>query len=185
MASKQGILTDWPWKSLGSFKVYIQLLNVLSTTIFSTLATILTTILPLSPSQFPVSIYLYVHIITIIIINLIYRLHIYKYIYSFICRAAKVWLYVNVVEINGMAAIVHPFAEHVVYALLFAIPLLVTVLTCTASLTSLSSYVLYVDFMNNLGHCNFELLPKSFFSYIPPLKYLIYTPSWVHIYIHV
>ncbi|KAK1583893.1 hypothetical protein Q3G72_027949 [Acer saccharum] len=36
----------------------------------------------------------------------------------------------------------------------------------------------YIDFMNNMGHCNFELIPNSLFSIFPPLKYLIYTPSF-------
>ncbi|KAJ4906935.1 Protein CER1-like 2 [Raphanus sativus] len=32
--------------------------------------------------------------------------------------------------------------------------------------------------MNYLGHCNFELIPRSFFSLFPPLKFLCYTPSF-------
>ncbi|KAF4395290.1 hypothetical protein F8388_001677 [Cannabis sativa] len=39
-------------------------------------------------------------------------------------------------------------------------------------------YITYIDFMNNLGHCNFELIPKWFFSLFPLLKYLMYTPSF-------
>ncbi|MBA0694758.1 hypothetical protein Goari_005031 [Gossypium aridum] len=31
--------------------------------------------------------------------------------------------------------------------------------------------------MNNMGHCNFELIPNWVFSIFPPLKYLMYTPS--------
>uniref|UniRef100_A0A3Q7FLL6 Uncharacterized protein n=1 Tax=Solanum lycopersicum TaxID=4081 RepID=A0A3Q7FLL6_SOLLC len=32
--------------------------------------------------------------------------------------------------------------------------------------------------MNNMGHCNFEIIPKWMFSTFPPLKYLMYTPSY-------
>ncbi|PHT95272.1 Protein CER1-like 1 [Capsicum annuum] len=32
--------------------------------------------------------------------------------------------------------------------------------------------------MNLMGHCNFELIPKWMFSIFPPLKYLMYTPSY-------
>jgi aldehyde decarbonylase len=38
-------------------------------------------------------------------------------------------------------------------------------------------YIAYIDFMNNMGHCNFELVPKWIFQAFPPLKYLMYTPS--------
>ncbi|KAF8388519.1 hypothetical protein HHK36_027194 [Tetracentron sinense] len=39
--------------------------------------------------------------------------------------------------------------------------------------------VAYIDFMNNMGHCNIELVPKRLFHMLPPLKYLMYTPSFV------
>ncbi|XP_022964365.1 protein ECERIFERUM 1-like [Cucurbita moschata] len=77
-----------------------------------------------------------------------------------------------------ITSVTHPFAEHIVYFLLFAIPLLTTVLTETASIVSFSLYVMFIDFMNNMGHCNFELVPKILFIIFPPLKYLIYTPSY-------
>ncbi|OAY49483.1 very-long-chain aldehyde decarbonylase CER1 [Manihot esculenta] len=77
-----------------------------------------------------------------------------------------------------ITAVVHPFAEIVVYFILFAIPLIGVVLTGTASLVVIFGYVFYIDFMNNLGHCNFEIIPKSLFSVLPPLKYLFYTASF-------
>ncbi|KAL8495776.1 hypothetical protein ACS0TY_019764 [Phlomoides rotata] len=77
-----------------------------------------------------------------------------------------------------ITSVTHPFAEHISYFLLFAIPTVGTVFTGTASLVSLFGYITYVDFMNNLGHCNFEIIPKSLFSTFPPLKYLMYTPSF-------
>ena len=51
------------------------------------------------------------------------------------------------------------------------------ILTGTASSASIVGYVTYVDFMNNMGHCNFEFIPKWLFSLFPPLKFLMYTPS--------
>jgi aldehyde decarbonylase len=76
-----------------------------------------------------------------------------------------------------MAAVIHPFAEHIAYYMLFAIPFLTTMFTGAASMASTFGYITYIDFMNNLGHCNYELIPKWLFSIFPPLKYLIYTPS--------
>ncbi|XP_047965877.1 very-long-chain aldehyde decarbonylase CER1-like isoform X2 [Salvia hispanica] len=76
-----------------------------------------------------------------------------------------------------ITSVIHPFAEHIAYFLLFAIPLLGTVITGTASLSSQFGYITYIDFMNNMGHCNFEFIPKWLFSIFPPLKYFMYTPS--------
>ncbi|KAM3394402.1 very-long-chain aldehyde decarbonylase CER1 [Capsicum galapagoense] len=77
-----------------------------------------------------------------------------------------------------ITSVIHPFAEHIAYFLLFAIPLFTTVLTRTASIVSFGGYITYIDFMNNMGHCNFEIIPKWMFSSFPPLKYLMYTPSY-------
>ncbi|KAB8653882.1 hypothetical protein FH972_026177 [Carpinus fangiana] len=77
-----------------------------------------------------------------------------------------------------ITSVIHPFAEHIAYFILFAIPLLTTMLTGTASIASFVGYVTYIDFMNNLGHCNYELIPKWVFSIFPPLKYFMYTPSF-------
>ncbi|KAG8653756.1 hypothetical protein MANES_05G059900v8 [Manihot esculenta] len=77
-----------------------------------------------------------------------------------------------------ITAVIHPFAEIVVYVILFTIPSIGLALTRTASIVVVFGYVFYVDFMNNLGHCNFEIIPKSLFSVLPPLKYLFYTASF-------
>ncbi|GJT11737.1 protein eceriferum 1 [Tanacetum coccineum] len=77
-----------------------------------------------------------------------------------------------------MAAVIHPFAEHIAYYALFAIPLLTTAFTGTVSILGATLYVTYLDTMNNLGHCNFELIPKPLFDMFPPLKYIMYTPSY-------
>ncbi|KFK42594.1 hypothetical protein AALP_AA1G015600 [Arabis alpina] len=77
-----------------------------------------------------------------------------------------------------ITSVIHPFAEHIAYFMLFAIPLLTTLLTKTASIASFAGYLIYIDFMNNMGHCNFELVPKRLFHLFPPLKFLCYTPSF-------
>lgn len=77
------------------------------------------------------------------------------------------------------AAVVHPFAEHIAYFMLFSIPMLTVTLTGIGSIVSFAGYVTYIDFMNNLGHCNFELIPNKLFSIFPPLKHLMYTPTYV------
>ncbi|XP_038682649.1 very-long-chain aldehyde decarbonylase CER1-like [Tripterygium wilfordii] len=77
-----------------------------------------------------------------------------------------------------ITSVIHPFAEIMAYFLLFSIPIFGAVLNGTASMTSVCGYLLFLDFMNYMGHCNFELFPKWLFSIFPPIKYLIYTPSF-------
>ncbi|XP_024993157.1 protein ECERIFERUM 1-like [Cynara cardunculus var. scolymus] len=77
-----------------------------------------------------------------------------------------------------ITSVIHPFAEHMAYFALFAIPLTTISLTRTASLAAFGGYVTFIDIMNNMGHCNFELIPKSVFAIFPPLKYIMYTPSY-------
>ncbi|XP_058079594.1 very-long-chain aldehyde decarbonylase GL1-4-like [Magnolia sinica] len=77
-----------------------------------------------------------------------------------------------------ITAVIHPFAEMVLYFMLFTIPQLTAALMGTASISAIAGYFTYIDFMNNMGHCNFELVPKLLFSMCPPLKYLMYTPSY-------
>ncbi|RZC49441.1 hypothetical protein C5167_017860 [Papaver somniferum] len=76
------------------------------------------------------------------------------------------------------AAVIHLFGEHLMYFLLFTIPLLTMHLTGTASVVGFAGYITYIDFMNNMGHCNFEFLPSSIFTTFPFLKYIFYTPSY-------
>ncbi|XP_028785540.1 very-long-chain aldehyde decarbonylase CER1 [Neltuma alba] len=77
-----------------------------------------------------------------------------------------------------ITSVIHPFAEHMAYFMLFAIPMYTTVITRTASIVSYAGYLIYIDFMNNLGHCNLELIPNSLFTFFPFLKYIMYTPSF-------
>ncbi|XP_042453335.1 very-long-chain aldehyde decarbonylase GL1-6-like [Zingiber officinale] len=77
-----------------------------------------------------------------------------------------------------ITSVIHPFAEELVYFLLFAIPLVTTALTGIISLAAGFGYLIYIDFMNYMGHCNFEMVPKWLFNAFPPLKYFMYTPSF-------
>ncbi|MED6179453.1 Very-long-chain aldehyde decarbonylase cer1 [Stylosanthes scabra] len=77
-----------------------------------------------------------------------------------------------------ITSVIHPFAEHIMYFVLFAIPKLTIVFTNTASVVAMVGYVTYIDFMNNMGHCNFEIIPTSLFRIFPPLKFFMYTPSF-------
>ncbi|KAI5016423.1 hypothetical protein ZWY2020_006274 [Hordeum vulgare] len=77
-----------------------------------------------------------------------------------------------------ITSVIHPFAELVAYELLFSIPMIACALTGTASIMTFELYMLYIDFMNNMGHCNFELVPAWLFKWFPPLKYFMYTPSF-------
>ncbi|XP_010539481.1 PREDICTED: protein CER1-like 2 [Tarenaya hassleriana] len=77
-----------------------------------------------------------------------------------------------------ITSVVHPFAEHIAYSLLFAIPVVTSSLCGNLSIVSMLGYLTYIDFMNNMGHCNFELFPRPLFSLFPPLKFLFYTPSF-------
>ncbi|XP_058224196.1 very-long-chain aldehyde decarbonylase CER1-like [Rhododendron vialii] len=77
-----------------------------------------------------------------------------------------------------ITSVIHPFAEHISYFLLFLIPMVTAALTGTSSLAAAFGYITYIDLMNNMGHCNFELIPKWLFSIFPPLKYMMYTPSY-------
>ncbi|PHT81325.1 hypothetical protein T459_14340 [Capsicum annuum] len=76
-----------------------------------------------------------------------------------------------------ITAVIHPFGELLAYYVLFSIPVFTTLFIGTASIASIGIYAMYVNFMNLMGHCNFEVIPKWMFSIFPPLKYLMYTPS--------
>ncbi|KAL5207284.1 hypothetical protein ABZP36_031719 [Zizania latifolia] len=109
-----------------------------------------------------------------------------EFLYYWLHRALHHhWLYARYhshhhasIVTEPITSVIHPFAEELVYFLLFAIPPLTTVATGTASVYTANGYLIYIDFMNYLGHCNFELVPKVLFDVFPPLKYLLYTPSF-------
>ncbi|XP_077252793.1 very-long-chain aldehyde decarbonylase GL1-5-like isoform X2 [Tasmannia lanceolata] len=77
-----------------------------------------------------------------------------------------------------ITSVIHPFVENLTYFVLFTIPLMTLSLSGTLSIVALAGYETYIDFMNNLGHCNFEIVPNRLFQIFPPLKYIMYTPSY-------
>ncbi|KAI3997503.1 hypothetical protein MKX01_008110 [Papaver californicum] len=77
-----------------------------------------------------------------------------------------------------ITSVIHPFGEHLMYFILFMIPLLTMVFTGTGSIIAFAGYITYIDFMNNMGHCNFEFVPSSLFTTFPFLKYILYTASY-------
>lgn len=68
---------------------------------------------------------------------------------------------------------VHPFMEHIVYTAVFAIPLLGPHFAGHTSVAMFYAYLIGFDFLNAIGHCNFEFMPQWFMT-IPGMKYLIY-----------
>ncbi|KAJ4831894.1 hypothetical protein Tsubulata_018101 [Turnera subulata] len=175
MASKPGILTDWPWKPLGSFKgerddqiLFTGILFYVFNRTFPqasglpfwrTDGMILIILLHVGPVEF---LYYWLH----------RALH-HHYLYSRYHSHHH-----SSIVTQPITSVIHPFAEHIAYFMLFAIPLLTSVFTGTASIASVFLYVIFIDFMNNMGHCNFELIPNWLFSIFPPLKYIMYTPSF-------
>lgn len=77
-----------------------------------------------------------------------------------------------------ITSVIHPFGEHIAYFVLFAIPLLTMAITGMGSIAVFAGYVTFIDFMNNMGHCNFEFIPKWIFKVFPFIKYLVYTPTY-------
>ncbi|TYG73254.1 hypothetical protein ES288_D04G086700v1 [Gossypium darwinii] len=212
MASKPGILTDWPWKPLGSFK-YIILVPLIAEHIYSFMVKdnkdIDVSKLALFPSMLwrmlhnqlwislsryriakgtnkivdkgiefdqwgnkyvPVGSHVpYWRLDGVIITIALHHHYLYSRYHSH---------HHSSIVTEPITSVIHPFAEHIAYFLLFSIPILTTVLTGTVSVIALAAYVTYLDFMNNMGHCNFELIPNWLFTLLPPLKYIIYTPSF-------
>ncbi|XP_074361190.1 very-long-chain aldehyde decarbonylase CER1-like [Apium graveolens] len=77
-----------------------------------------------------------------------------------------------------ISSVIHPFAEHIAYFMLFGTPIIATILSGTASIVSIFGYITYIDLMNYMGHCNFEFVPPCLFSIFPLLKFMFYTPSY-------
>ncbi|KAL5702381.1 aldehyde oxygenase (deformylating) [Ranunculus cassubicifolius] len=77
-----------------------------------------------------------------------------------------------------ITSVVHPFAEHILYMLIFSLPIFAPVFLGGASLGAIGAYITLVDALNDLGHCNFEFIPTWAFKVFPFLKYLIYTPTY-------
>ncbi|KAL0429396.1 UNVERIFIED_CONTAM: Very-long-chain aldehyde decarbonylase CER1 [Sesamum radiatum] len=206
MASKPGILTDWPWTWLGSYKYVV----LAPWVIHSTYSYMVKDKSERDFSQFLIFPFLLSRMLhnqiwislsryrtakgnnRIVDKNIEFEQVIEKgtgpveFLYYWLHRALHHhFLYSRYhshhhssIVTEPITSVIHPFGEHIAYFVLFAIPLLTTLWTGTASLLSFAGYITYIDFMNNMGHCNFEHIPKWLFSIFPPLKYLMYTPSY-------
>ncbi|KAL2460982.1 Protein ECERIFERUM 1 [Abeliophyllum distichum] len=210
MASKPGILTEWPWTCLGNFKYLILAPWAIRETYSFIVSSgrLLTRLLNLSKlierETGMTKLYLtgfcstWVESISTggdhlplwrtdgVILTALLHAGPVEFLYYWLHRALHHhFLYSRYhshhhssIVTEPITSVIHPFAEHIAYFALFAIPLLTSVLTGSASIVSFAGYILYIDFMNNMGHCNFELIPKWILSIFPPLKYLMYTPSF-------
>ena len=81
-----------------------------------------------------------------------------------------------------ITSVVHPFAEHLMYAAMFSIAPLAAVITNTSSIGLVLGYMTWFDFINKMGHNNFEFFPSWAFKIFPPPKYIVYTPSFHSLY---
>ncbi|THU56605.1 hypothetical protein C4D60_Mb11t19000 [Musa balbisiana] len=70
-----------------------------------------------------------------------------------------------------ISSVIHPFVEELSYFLLFALPFFCMAYTRSAYITAAVGYLTYVDFMNYMGRCNFELVPLWMFEAFPLLRY--------------
>ncbi|CAI7834426.1 unnamed protein product, partial [Closterium sp. NIES-54] len=76
------------------------------------------------------------------------------------------------------SAHVHTFLEQAGHALLLCVPVVGTWLLGGASIGALYAYWLACDWLNAVGHCNFEFVPVWLLRAVPPLKYLVHTPTY-------
>ncbi|MDF3054509.1 MAG: protein 1, partial [Gammaproteobacteria bacterium] len=66
--------------------------------------------------------------------------------------------------------------ERLSYTLLFALPLLVANFLDCLTIPGFVIYLLVFDFVNSLGHFNFEIFPRWYQNSF--LRYLFYTPTF-------
>lgn len=70
--------------------------------------------------------------------------------------------------------------EQLVLGALMAVPLAAACAAGHGSVALAFAYVLGFDNLRAMGHCNVEVFPGGLFQSLPVLKYLIYTPTYVH-----
>jgi sterol desaturase/sphingolipid hydroxylase (fatty acid hydroxylase superfamily) len=70
--------------------------------------------------------------------------------------------------------------EHAALGALLALPLAGACAAGVGSAGLAFVYVLGFDFLRAMGHCNVELFPAGLFRAVPLLRYLLYTPTYVH-----
>eukprot|EP00270_Netrium_digitus_P010014 TRINITY_DN3078_c0_g1_i2.p1 TRINITY_DN3078_c0_g1~~TRINITY_DN3078_c0_g1_i2.p1 ORF type:complete len:640 (-),score=124.51 TRINITY_DN3078_c0_g1_i2:272-2047(-) len=73
---------------------------------------------------------------------------------------------------------IHDFAEQIVLATIFSIPVVGAELLGHFSLTSIYIYSIGFDFLNCIAHSNWEFVPLWLFRAFPPLKYLFMTATF-------
>ncbi|KAJ7562834.1 hypothetical protein O6H91_03G085900 [Diphasiastrum complanatum] len=72
----------------------------------------------------------------------------------------------------------HTFLEEILQSGMMALPIVGAGLMGASSISSLYIYILAFDFLKQMGHCNCEVVPMWAFQIFPPMKYLLYTPSY-------
>ncbi|PPD90189.1 hypothetical protein GOBAR_DD12880 [Gossypium barbadense] len=191
MASEPGILTDWPWKPLGSFK-YIILAPWITESIYSIIVgdekgddQILfnAIIFYLGNKYFPGGSHIPIWRTDGVIITMLLHAGPVEFLYYWFHRALQHHnLYSRYhshhhssIVTEPITSVIHPFAEHIVYFALFAIPVSTVVFTGTGSIIAIAGYITYIDLMNNMGHCNFELIPNWYIMYTPSFHSLHHT----------
>ncbi|KAF3627517.1 Protein ECERIFERUM 1 [Capsicum annuum] len=187
MASKPGILSEWPWTKLGNFKIWISLSRYRTTKgnnrivdrsiefeqvdreknwddqiifngllyyfgylkmeqvhhlpLWRTDGMIITALMHIGPVEF---IYYWFH-------RALHHHFLYSRYHSH---------HHSSMVTEPITAFIHPFAEVAAYYAIFTVPAIATEYTGTTSVASFALYVTFTDIMNNMGHCNFEVIPK-------------------------
>ncbi|XP_052175261.1 very-long-chain aldehyde decarbonylase CER3-like isoform X2 [Diospyros lotus] len=87
--------------------------------------------------------------------------------------------------LHHSSKVAHPFTaghatflEHISLCLITGLPILGTTIIGFGSISMIYGYVLMFDFVRCMGHSNVEVIPHRLFEIFPPLKYVIYTPTY-------
>ncbi|XP_047945902.1 very-long-chain aldehyde decarbonylase CER3 [Salvia hispanica] len=70
------------------------------------------------------------------------------------------------------------FLEHLLLAVVVAVPIIGTFAIGHGSISLIYAYVLVFDCLRCFGHSNVEFIPHQIFDAAPFLKYLLYTPTY-------
>ncbi|KAJ7533919.1 hypothetical protein O6H91_13G071200 [Diphasiastrum complanatum] len=70
------------------------------------------------------------------------------------------------------------FLEELLQTALMAVAIMGSVFGGRGSIALLYIYLLAFDFLKHMGHCNCEFVPLWAYTMFPPLKYLLFTPSY-------
>ncbi|RWW57300.1 hypothetical protein BHE74_00035920 [Ensete ventricosum] len=187
MASRLGFITEWPRQRLGNFKYLILVLWVVQSTHsymikeegerdLSRFLIVFTLLLRLAHAQLWINLARFQtvrskHLIVDKVIE-----------FDQLCTSTNFMLVITPITmpfivIEPISSVIHPFVEELSYFLIFALPFFCMAYTQSACIIAAVGYLMYVDFTNYMGHCNFELVPLWMFEAFPFLKYLMYTPS--------